>query len=516
MKTEFMTVKCAFAAKLSYSTIILLSFSIWVLFSAFVSQTDKEVIIYGKVTGEESVDIIYTVPIKGLYYRGFRDTVKTDAEGNYQIKLKISKPVFVNIFINKKGRLLILEPNQKLNVDFHQQQKESFFSIKGKNEDGQRLLNELPSPLSLKMVGTTRFLDNLTIDEIKSEIESRKQEELSKFRGLLTKNQISLGFYNLVKIDRECYYSAIKANYAFVRFTQINPDSLDLFPKPIERLWIETFQENPATNKKFFYSRWWFDYAENFLNKEEYLSEGFSITELRELYKRGHIHTHNLNIAQKYLSGVLLESYTARYLHHSVIQSNNEKELIDLFEKFSKIYPNSPYSVYISPFIKPIAAFHRKIEADSEIDYVENYNNLNTLNDCIKSFEGKPLFIDVWASWCGPCKEEFKHKSKLEKLLQDKGFELLYISIDDNRRKDNWEKAIKGFNLNGKHIRANESLNLDLRNIFSENGAIVIPWYLIIDKNGKIIAKYASRPSQLNLLEKQLEEVRIKSLNQPK
>ena len=138
---------------------------------------------------------------------------------------------------------------------------------------------------------------------------------------------------------------------------------------------------------------------------------------------------------------------------------------------------------------------------------MKNYEQMDYLNEAIKSFKGKALYIDVWATWCGPCKEEFEHKAKLLELLESKGYEILYISIDDDKRNKQWQEMIKFYNLEGSHIRANEKLSKDLHSIYdNKEGAILIPWYMIIDKNGDILKLHAHRPSELVELEKELNE----------
>lgn len=59
---------------------------------------------------------------------------------------------------------------------------------------------------------------------------------------------------------------------------------------------------------------------------------------------------------------------------------------------------------------------------------------------------------------------------------------------------------IKFYNLEGYHIRANKELNSELREIFNPDGPLSIPWYILIDKNGNIVKKNASRPSDIGEL----------------
>ena len=66
---------------------------------------------------------------------------------------------------------------------------------------------------------------------------------------------------------------------------------------------------------------------------------------------------------------------------------------------------------------------------------------------------------------------------------------------------------IKFYNLEGYHIRANKQLEAELRKIFDNNGSISIPWYILIDNDGNILRRHAKQPSQINELEKEINEI---------
>jgi thiol-disulfide isomerase/thioredoxin len=204
----------------------------------------------------------------------------------------------------------------------------------------------------------------------------------------------------------------------------------------------------------------------------------------------------------KYLTGKALEFFQARYIHFIAFAYDDyEKELITVFEKFQKDYPHSKYTKYIAPHIDKIVAYYQIIDQpfSDDVHFMDNYENMNTLEEAIKPLQGKAIYIDVWATWCGPCKAEFQHNADLKKLLAGKDIQQLYISIDDEKREDQWKNGIKYFNLTGTHIRANKTLWLDLAKRFDKKSGeyLSIPWYILIDENGNIREEHAKSPSQL-------------------
>lgn len=131
---------------------------------------------------------------------------------------------------------------------------------------------------------------------------------------------------------------------------------------------------------------------------------------------------------------------------------------------------------------------------------------MNSLNEAIAILKGKRIYIDVWATWCGPCKEDFENKSELNKLLATNNIETLYISIDKDDKEQLWKDMIKFYELEGCHIRSNLELSSDLRQIFGDNGGLAIPWYLLVNEDGELINDRASGTAQLARLEDEINK----------
>lgn len=117
------------------------------------------------------------------------------------------------------------------------------------------------------------------------------------------------------------------------------------------------------------------------------------------------------------------------------------------------------------------------------------------------SLKGKVVLIDVWATWCGPCREEFPHLKQLEKDLEGQPIQIVSISTDAEKDKEKWLKMIKDENLGGLQLYAGQS------NEFSKYYKVnTIPRFLVFDKNGKIVNVDAPRPSNPKLKELLLSE----------
>lgn len=97
----------------------------------------------------------------------------------------------------------------------------------------------------------------------------------------------------------------------------------------------------------------------------------------------------------------------------------------------------------------------------------------------LQDYRGKTLFINLWASWCGPCRAEMPHISELYKSVKDaQNLEFLMIGLDDdfNKSKDFMEGKTWAF----PTVHASFGINQSLQ---SES----IPTTLVVNKEGKIV-----------------------------
>lgn len=121
------------------------------------------------------------------------------------------------------------------------------------------------------------------------------------------------------------------------------------------------------------------------------------------------------------------------------------------------------------------------------------------LNDKVVSvsdFKGKVVIVDVWATWCGPCRGEIPFLKKLEEEYHGKDVVFLSISLDEAKDKQKWIDFIKKEDLKGVQLFGGNGWNSDVARFYNIKG---IPRFMFFDKKGNIVTADAPRPSDPSL-----------------
>lgn len=114
--------------------------------------------------------------------------------------------------------------------------------------------------------------------------------------------------------------------------------------------------------------------------------------------------------------------------------------------------------------------------------------DINGKTYSLKDFKGKYLYIDMWATWCGPCKREMPYLIELEKKMEGKNITFLGLSTDEDKAA--WEETVKSGELSGVQLLLGRGSQF--QRDYNIDG---IPHFILIDPDGKIINPKAVRPS---------------------
>jgi len=212
----------------------------------------------------------------------------------------------------------------------------------------------------------------------------------------------------------------------------------------------------------------------------------------------------------------------------SKLREDNAAQTEKLELDFIKKYPNSLVSMYFlsgmqnslsfealkatyaklgsghknSSFAKGIAGKIESMEATAigkqAIPLQKKDINGNDVN--LETLKGKYVLLDFWGSWCGPCRASHPHLKKLYAKYKADGFEILGIAheqrdkLDDNRKV--WKEAVEQDGITWLQVLNNEGI--ETFNAVKAYGVSAFPTKILLDKEGKIIARYVGDGEEID------------------
>ena len=116
----------------------------------------------------------------------------------------------------------------------------------------------------------------------------------------------------------------------------------------------------------------------------------------------------------------------------------------------------------------------------------------------LESLRGKYVYVDLWATWCGPCRAEIPSLKKMEETFHGKNIEFVSVSIDAQKDYEKWKTFVTEKALTGTQLYAAKANETEFVKAFEVNS---IPRFILIDPNGIEVDADAKGPSDPRLQE---------------
>ncbi|WP_198170144.1 TlpA family protein disulfide reductase [Mucilaginibacter arboris] len=301
------------------------------------------------------------------------------------------------------------------------------------------------------------FSHNHTLFKSKEELKPWLKIQDSLFKTIKLSNDEALNAYN---------YTELIYNFMF---------------RETEALEIE-YQKQPAV----FYKQWFHTNP----------AKGDST------YKSWYLGVITKKVVDKYFTGKAAEYAYVRALKYRFSRADYPA-VVSIFNYFKKEYPHSAYVKGFSPTIAELVKKQQQTFSKATIFVKNNGTRLNTFKDVLALTKGKVALIDMWGTWCTPCREEIeKNALKLETYFKGKNVNFIYIANFDVGREKEWKKAIAYFQIEGMQILANPALTKDIMDKVKSTG---YPTYIIINKDGSYRKTATQHPVNVQAMIKEIE-----------
>ncbi|MCK0130834.1 TlpA family protein disulfide reductase [Flavobacteriaceae bacterium F08102] len=170
------------------------------------------------------------------------------------------------------------------------------------------------------------------------------------------------------------------------------------------------------------------------------------------------------------------------------------ENLEEFYKLFMDATTNEQHENQVTEFYEQL----KTIQKGSPSPTFENYENYAGGTTSLDDLKGKYVYIDVWATWCGPCKKEIPFLKEIEKKYHDKNITFVSISLDKQKDYEKWKAMVKEKELGGIQLFADNDFQSDFAKDYSIDA---IPKFILIDPSGNIVNSNAPRPSDPRLIE---------------
>lgn len=410
-------------------------------------------------------------------------------------------PGWIEVTVNKYTFFhLVLLPDNKINVDLYPDKNSRYRVIfSGSNAEGLKWYHDWDQLFWRKWEEVTNIFNagKQNYQEIYNEVVKSINSTVSKFDSVALTKPISKDFRETVKRDIELSlisdvvnkYTTIAWANKYGKISKQDSIIISDIRKQIFATYPPFAKENmlsPA-GSSYLGSYLVLSHLWSQLDKKQYINEFGQ-------YKFYGV------LPPEILKTALGQILTYEYLNNG--HSTNKEIALNIYKTK---FPNSQYYRIIQEFQKQADQSPEDVNKSvnkMQIDSTGISSNIKTLKELHDTyFKGKKIFIDLWATWCIPCKVQLRCANEVDSLAKKYDITLVYISVDNVKSKKSWIDDIKGFKLYGNHYLANEMLLQDLKTRFYKNNNINIPRYFFMDENGNMVNDDAPRPESLNELE---------------
>ncbi len=430
----------------------------------------------------------YKDSVVNLTSKGITEKIKLNADKTFTFKTTIDKPILYTLKTGRKTNLeFYVNPGDvtEIAIDFENLKDGAKFT--GKLESVNNYLTEKET-ITKKYITNFNEVFGLGKDKFNSKLDSLNSELLEKVKTLSNSSIAELENFRV-----GYQIKGMKANYpeynAYVNSSEFNSDSADFSV-------LDGLDLNIAHHLMFSdYS----DLVNKFIQNKFVKENGAKALETMPAIDRL---TKMFALIDANVSNVEVRDFLKQSAFMDDLSYGEFWKLNDLVNKFLAECQTVGYKNIIEKLYS-----QKMLLAPGKPAPLFKYKDINGKEYALEELKGKLVYIDFWATWCGPCRHELPFLEEVEKAYQGKKVTFISMSVDDDMVA--WDKMVKEKKMEGLQLHADGAWSSTVVKDYQIKG---IPTFVLIDENGFIITPSAPRPSSgadlVNLLDENLAKIK--------
>ncbi len=442
----------------------------------FALKASGDATISGTIlnASEGEISLSYNANLVGYKLNELKADVSEDGQFSFEMSLDRGRQLL--LVFNGKRQAIYVYPNTdlKLSLDLENFGKEAEVSGTGAGVIATQALMSYEQQFGRAVIGA----------EQREYLMSPSGEKLVEYAQRLKENQLAwLEEWQANEDMPESFLAHMKNNiqYGYANFLFTYPRYYAYYQKieegeevPLPDGYYEFLQDLKTQDDEALYSGEYRSFTTMYLNymhqKEQAEDAEHSLFSLLETSKN------------------LFEGNTLGYVQGTLIVE--EMKYVNV-EDGLKAYPEYIKEPYSEMFVEEVRPTYEITLALSAGNPAPSFTLINKEGNevSLADFKGKVVYLDFWASWCGPCIGEMPYGKKLQAKLKEEEVVFVYISIDDTE--EAWRQGLEDNEMKGVQLWT-PGWQTEVVKSYGVEG---IPNYFLINRDGTINMPNPDRPS---------------------
>ncbi|MFK5891214.1 MAG: TlpA disulfide reductase family protein [Flavobacteriaceae bacterium] len=444
------------------------------LIISLIACQPKKTVDYAVVSGEIENPTFKTFKLWHLE-NNFSEPVSLLEDNTFIDTIKSSNASFYSLGFEKNSYNIYLEPSFNLKIKYDASKKDSAISFTGVGATENTFLRRLAKfNQQFKKYKDYHYLGALNESDLLTKMDSVKKAKTD--------------FLNNSKGISENFKKFEQKNILYSWANQLN--------------YYESYRRYVTKDKKFKVSESFYNYKKELSVEDNDLISIPSyaayfrsyVADLTEIaLKKDSLQ----DWSQVYIK-LIADSIKSQTLKNNLLYNDAKFAITyaDDFEAYYKTFIDASTNKNNNAKITKIYQALKKVAKGNPSPQFVAYENYKGGTTSLKDLKGKFVYVDVWATWCGPCKKEIPFLKKIEKAYHGKNIAFVSISVDTKKAHSAWQKMIKEKNMGGIQLFADNNWKSKFVTDYMIKG---IPRFILIDPKGNIVSANAPRPSNPKL-----------------